>query len=54
MPNPKRPTDFNQRALQVVMEATGQEPKQKPDSDPKAVARGRKGGPKGGAPERPS
>ncbi len=44
---PKRPTDFNQRALQVVMEATGELPKQEPP-DPAAVKRGRKGGLKGG------
>jgi hypothetical protein len=49
MANPKRPTDFNQRALEVVLEAVGLKPKQEPEEkDPAAVARGKKGGPKGG------
>ncbi len=48
MAKPKRSTDFNQRALEVVLEATGEKPKQEPDSDPKAVERGRKGGLVGG------
>ncbi len=43
--NPKRPTDFNQRALQIVREAIGEEPKQEPDEkDPAAVKLGAKGG----------
>lgn len=48
MGNPKRSTDFNMRALEVVLEATGEKAKQEPTQDPKAVARGRKGGAKGG------
>lgn len=45
----KRPTDFNQRALQIVREATGEEPKQDPpEKNPHAVALGRLGGKKGG------
>jgi hypothetical protein len=45
----KRPTDFNQRALQIVREATGEEPKQEPpEKNPHAVALGRLGGKKGG------
>lgn len=46
----KRPTDFNLRALQIVREATGQEPKQEPpEKNPHAVALGKLGGKKGGA-----
>ena len=49
MGNPKRSTDFNKRALEIVLEATGEKPKQEPDEkDPKAVARGKKGGDLGG------
>jgi hypothetical protein len=49
MAKPKRPTDFNARALQIVKEATGQALKQEPEEkDPAAVERGRKGGAKGG------
>lgn len=45
----KRPTDFNQRALQIVREAVGAEPKQEPlEKNPHAVALGRLGGKKGG------
>ena len=45
----KRPTDFCQRALQIVREATGQEPKQEPAAkNPHAVALGKLGGKKGG------
>lgn len=45
----KRPTDFNLRALQIVREATGQEPKQEPpEKNPHAVALGKLGGKKGG------
>jgi len=45
----KRPTDFSQRALQVVREATGEEPKQEPpEKNTHAVALGRLGGKKGG------
>ncbi len=46
----KRPTDVNERAKQIVAEATGEAPKYDPDEgkDPAAVALGRKGGLKGG------
>lgn len=48
---PKVRTDFAQNAFRVVQEATGAAPKTPdPDAskDPKAVARGRAGGVKGG------
>jgi hypothetical protein len=48
---PKVHEDFAQAAFRVVQEATGAKPKTPdPDAgkDPKAVARGRKGGTKGG------
>jgi hypothetical protein len=51
MGHPKRPRDFAQRAFQIVQESTGQIPKPAdPDAakDPAAVARGRRGGVKGG------
>lgn len=45
----KRPRDFNQRALQIVKEATGEEePYEPPEKNPHAVALGRLGGKKGG------
>ena len=45
----KRPTDFNQRAFQIVMEAIGEEEKlEPPEKNPHAVALGRIGGKKGG------
>lgn len=45
----KRPTDFNQRALEIVKEATVEEPKKEPlEKNPHAVALGRLGGRKGG------
>ncbi len=45
----KRPSDYSQRALEIVKEATGQEPKKKPpEKNPHAVALGRLGGKKGG------
>ena len=53
-----RPRDFNQRAFQIVQEATGQAPKYipgqqetpvDPSKNPHAVALGRLGGLKGGA-----
>jgi len=45
----KRPRDFNQRALEIVKEATGEKPKQEPpEKNPHAVALGRLGGKKGG------
>jgi hypothetical protein len=46
----KRPADVNERAKQIVAEATGEAPKLDPDEgkDPAAVALGRKGGLKGG------
>jgi hypothetical protein len=45
----KRPTDFNQRALEIVKEATGEEPKKEPPKkNPHAVALGKLGGKKGG------
>ena len=47
-----RPKDPNQRAFQIIMEATGQlpktEPPAEPDKNPHAVALGRLGGLKGG------
>jgi hypothetical protein len=45
-----RPTDPNKLAFQIVGEATGEIEPVDPDAgkDPKAVARGRKGGAKGG------
>lgn len=47
-PKAKRPTDYNQRAFAVVMEAIGEAPKtEPPEKDPAAVKRGRKGGKKG-------
>ena len=49
---PKAKPDFALNAFRVVQEATGQAPKTPdPDAgkDPAAVARGRKGGLKGGA-----
>jgi hypothetical protein len=50
MAKKKRPRDVNQRARQIVSEATGDaEPKSTDASkDPAAVALGRKGGLKGG------
>jgi hypothetical protein len=47
---PKRPTDVNQRAFNIVGEATGEIEPTEPDAgkDPAAVALGRKGGLKGG------
>ena len=46
----KRPTDVNERAFQIVGEATGEIDPVDPDKgkDPNAVALGRKGGLKGG------
>jgi hypothetical protein len=45
----KSPTDFNQRAFEIVREATGEEPKKEPpEKNPHAVALGRLGGKKGG------
>jgi hypothetical protein len=46
----KRPTDVNERAFQIVAEATGEIEPTDPDEgkDPAAVALGRKGGLKGG------
>jgi hypothetical protein len=45
----KRPTDFNQRAFEIVQEATGEQPKKEPpEKNPHAVALGRLGGKKGG------
>lgn len=45
----QRPRDFNQRALEIVKEATGEEPKKEPpEKNPHAVALGRLGGKKGG------
>jgi hypothetical protein len=45
----KRPRDVNQLAYQIVQEATGNEPKQPPDTrNPHAVALGSLGGKKGG------
>ena len=55
-PNP-RPRDFNERAFQIIQEATGQAPKYEPgveekpvdpSKNPHAVALGRLGGLKGG------
>jgi hypothetical protein len=47
-----RPKDPNQRAFQIIMEATGQLPKTEPPAEepknPHAVALGRLGGLKGG------
>ena len=50
MTNPKRPRDPNQLAKLILDIATGEEVDQNPDEgkDPAAVARGRKGGQKGG------
>ena len=51
---PRRPRDPNQLAYQVMLEATGQAPKQRPDQptelhkNPHAVALGQLGGLKGG------
>lgn len=47
---PKRPTDPNEMAFQIVGEATGEIEPVDPDEgkDPAAVALGRKGGLKGG------
>jgi len=48
-----RPRDPNQRAFQIILEATGQAPKTEPPAEekknPHAVALGRLGGLKGGA-----
>jgi len=47
----KRPRDFNQIAHQVMLESTGQAPKEMasgPAKNPAAVALGRLGGVKGG------
>lgn len=51
--NPKRPRDTNQLAKLIVEIATGETPDETTDGadedkDPAAVARGRKGGEKGG------
>lgn len=50
---PKRPSDVNQLAANILAQATGEEPAEepKPDDgkDPAAVALGRKGGLRGGA-----
>jgi hypothetical protein len=50
MTNPKRPRDPNQLAKLILDIATGEEIDQSPDEgkDPAAIARGRKGGQKGG------
>lgn len=50
MAKPKRSTDVNERAFQVVGEATGEIEPTDPDAgkDPAAVALGRKGGQRGG------
>jgi hypothetical protein len=50
MTNPKRPRDPNQLAKLILDIATGEEVDQNPDEgkDPAAIARGRKGGNKGG------
>ena len=50
MTNPKRPRDPNQLAKLILDIATGEEVDQNPDEgkDPAAVARGKKGGQKGG------
>ena len=50
MTNPKRPRDPNQLAKLILDIATGEEVDQNPDEgkDPAAVARGKKGGAKGG------
>lgn len=47
---PKRPRDTNQLAHSVYLEAIGeaQEPTEKPEKNPAAVALGRLGGKKGG------
>jgi hypothetical protein len=51
-PRDPRPRDPNQRALQIILEATGQAPKTEPPTEepknPHAVALGRLGGLKGG------
>jgi hypothetical protein len=51
-PRDPRPRDPNQRAFQIILEATGQTPKTEPPNEPKknphAVALGRLGGLKGG------
>ncbi len=61
-PRKKRPADFNQRAFQIVQEATGEAPadptpivevflargEDSPIKDPHAVEMGKKGGRKGG------
>ncbi|MEM7481604.1 MAG: hypothetical protein AAF481_10560 [Acidobacteriota bacterium] len=45
----RRPTDFNQRALDIVREATGEKEKEDlPEKNPHAVALGRLGGKRGG------
>jgi hypothetical protein len=51
MAKKKRPRDVNQRARQIVDEATGEAPAESTDStkNAAAVALGRKGGLKGGA-----
>jgi len=52
--SPRRPRDPNQLAHQIMLESTGQVPKQRPDQptelhkNPHAVALGRLGGQKGG------
>jgi hypothetical protein len=45
---PKRPRDTNALAFQLMREATGQEPKQRPAPESEMAKRGRKGGLKGG------
>jgi hypothetical protein len=51
-PRDPRPRDPNQRAFQIILEATGQLPKTEPPAEPAknphAVALGRMGGLKGG------
>jgi hypothetical protein len=51
-PRDPRPRDPNQRAFQIILEATGQlpktEPPAEPEKNPHAVALGRMGGLKGG------
>lgn len=49
MDKPRKPTDINEMAKSIVDQATGQIPKvEPPKKSPAAVARGRKGGKKGG------
>jgi hypothetical protein len=46
--NPKRPSDPNLLARQIVEEAIGESLQEKPEKNPAAVALGRLGGSKGG------